>query len=161
MDHVLIRRLEHLTGSLDRPTLRFGIETRDRPGPLHKHGAFPEDGVMVQLHGGLYVARATVRICWVGEYSRIEDVRARTGASALRDLDTFWRGRPRYGYAAVCELEGEQWIDPFWAGPRTYGYEWVLLEDDRKRSSWLSRKDPPRGGDGLLREFRAAFPGRR
>jgi hypothetical protein len=160
VDHVLIRRLEHLTGNVDRPAARFGIETRDRPGPLHKHGAFPDDGVWIQLHGGLFVARATVRICWVGEYSRIDDVRSRTRGSSLENLEGFWRRRPRYGYAAVCELGRESWIEPFWAGPRTYAYEWVLLEDARKRSAWLDRKTPPRGGEVLLREFRAAFPTR-
>jgi hypothetical protein len=54
----------------------------------------------------------------------------------------------------VAELQEERWIDPFWAGPRTYGYEWVVLESDRKRSTWLDPKDPPRGGAALLDEFR-------
>jgi hypothetical protein len=155
VEHVLIRRLEHLSGNAAGPSVRFGVETRDRPGPLHKGGAFPAERVWIQLHGGLFVARATVRICWVGEYSGVDDVRRRTRGSAVHDVDPFWRGRPRYGYAAVAELEQERWIDPFWAGPRTYGYEWVRLEDERKRASWLDPKEPPRGGDGLLRDFRA------
>jgi hypothetical protein len=155
VEHVLIRRLEHLSGTAAAPALRFGIEMRERPGPLHKAGAFPDEDVWIQLHGGLFVARATVRICWVGEYAGVDDVRRRTRGSAVHDLDAFWRGRPRYGYAAVAELQRERWIDPVWAGPRTYGYEWVRLEDDRKRASWLEPKEPPRGGDGLLRDFRA------
>src|SRR5438445_7783660 len=81
MDHVLIRRLEHLTGSSGSPALRFGVEIRDRPGPLHKNGAFEDDTVAVQLHGGLFVARAMVRLCWVGEYSSVDDVRDRTRGS--------------------------------------------------------------------------------
>ena len=44
---------------------------------------------------------------------------------------------------------------PFWAGPRTYGYEWVRLEDEKKRASWLDRREPPRGGESLARSFRA------
>lgn len=154
MDHVLIRRLEHLGGTRERPSLRFGVETRDRPGPLHKAGAFQNDRVWVQLHGGLFVARATVKITWVGEYSDVRSVRDRTRGSALHDMDEFWRGRPRYGYAAVAELDRESWIEPFWAGPRTYGYEWVLLDDEKKATSWLERKPPPRGGEGLLESFR-------
>ncbi len=67
VDHVVIRKLDHLAGSAARPELSFAIETRDRPGPLFKRGAFPDDGVWVQLHGGLFVAKARVRICWVGE----------------------------------------------------------------------------------------------
>lgn len=155
MDHVLIRRLEHLAGTAEAPALAFGVETRDRPGPLFKLGAFPDDPVWIQLHGGLFVARATVRISWVGEYSRIEEVRARTRGSPLHDLDGFWTGRPRYGYAGVVTLQRESWVEPFWAGPRTYGYEWVLLENDRKRATWLERKPPPRGSQGLLESFRA------
>jgi hypothetical protein len=155
VDHVLIRDLDHLTGSAAAPALRFGVETRDRAGPLHKHGAYEDDLVWIQVHGGLFVGRATVRICWVGEYSDIEAVRARAVGSAIHDVAAFWERRPRYGYAGVVTLHREAWIEPFWAGPRTYGYEWVLLESDAKRSSWLDPKAPPRGGEGLLDRFRS------
>ena len=67
MDHVLVRKLEHLTGSRRAPALGYAVETRDRPGPVHKHGAFPGDIVWVQLRGGLLVAKARVKLCWVGE----------------------------------------------------------------------------------------------
>ena len=154
MEHVLIRKLEHLAGS-STPALGFGVETRDRPGPLYKQGAFERDTVWIQLHGGLFVARAVVMIGWVGEYSDIGTVRARTKGSRLHDLDDFWRGRPRYGYAGVVTLGQEKWVEPFWGGPRTYGYEWVVLEKDAKRSSWLDPKPAPRGGDDLLRRFTA------
>jgi len=155
VDHVLIRHLEHLTGSADRPALAFGVEIRDRPGPLYKQGAFEADRVWIQLHGGLFVARASVRIGWVGEYSDVSAVRRRTAGAPIHDVDGFWTGRPRYGYAGVVTLEGETWIEPFWAGPRTYGYEWVALADDRKRASWLDPKSPPRGGEGLRDRFAA------
>jgi hypothetical protein len=155
MDHVLIRRLEHLTGTGEAPELGFAVEIRDRPGPAHKAGAAPKDVVWVQLRGGLFVARARVRMAWIGEFSNVAEVRARTRGSALHDMEAFWAGRPRYGYAAVASLDSERWIDPFWAGPRTYGYEWVLLENEGKRSSWLDPRDSPRGGDALPREFRA------
>jgi hypothetical protein len=155
MDHVLIRRLEHLRGTKGSPALVFGVETRDRPGPLHKLGAFEDDRVWVQLFGGLFVARAVVRISWVGEYSEIGSVRVRTRGSPLFEMDDFWKGRPRAGYAAVATLQREAWVDPFWAGPRTYGYEWVVLQDEAKRTSWLAPKPPPRGGEGLREQFRA------
>jgi len=102
----------------------------------------------------LLVAKAVVRICWVGEYSDIRAVQNRTLGSPVHDLDDFWRGRPRYGYAGVATLVRESWVEPFWAGPRTYGYEWVVLETDAKRSSWLDPKPPPRGGESLLERFR-------
>jgi hypothetical protein len=156
MDHVIIRRLEHLTGSKDAPRAGFAVETRDRKGPAFKTGAFERDVVHLQLHGGLFVARAAVRIGWIAEYSHIDEVRARTRGGPLYDLDAFWQGRPRVGYAAVADLVQERWLpDPVWAGPRTYGYEWVVLEDDAKRRSWLDHKEPPRGGEGLLGEFAA------
>jgi hypothetical protein len=161
VEHVLIRRLEHLTARGDRPALGFAVETRDRPGPAHKTGAGPDDEVWVQLHGGLFVARARVKLAWVGEYGRVDEVRDRTRGSAIHEVDAFWQGRPRYGYAAVAELEAERWVDPFWAGPRTYAYEWIVLESDRKRASWLDRRDPPRGGRQLaetFRSWRAAAP---
>jgi hypothetical protein len=155
MEHVLIRRLEHLTGTRAKPALAFGLETRDRPGPLYKDGAFADDDVWVQLHGGLFVARAKVRICWVGEYAEIGSVLSRTRGSAIQRMDELWAHRPRYGYAAVATLQQEVWIEPFWAGPRTYGYEWILLDQPSKRTAWLDPKPPPRGGEGLREAFEA------
>lgn len=157
MEHVLIRKLEHLAASRSRPDLGYAIETRERPGPAHKTGAYPDDILWIQLHGGLFVARARVELCWVGEYSSIGEVRRRTQGSALFDIKDFWRGRPKYGYAAVASLRGETWVDPFWAGPRTYGYEWVLLDDDKKRVSWLEHREPPRGGSELADRFATTF----
>ena len=159
MDHVLVRRLEHLTGSRRTPALGYAVEMRDRPGPVYKHGAFPDDGVWVQLRGGLLVAKASVRLCWVGEYSSVGEVRARTRGSKLHDVAPFWSGRPRYGYAAVASLEGETWIEPYWGGPRTYGYEWVLLEDAKKRASWLDANPPPRTKDDLAQRFHSWVAG--
>jgi len=153
VDHVLIRGLEHLTGNAELPDLGFAVETRDRPGPAHKEGSSPDDDVWVQLEGGLYVARARIRLGWVGEYSSIDEVRARTRGSPLEALGAFWAGRARYGYAAVASLPRERWIEPFWAGPRSYAYEWVLLESGKKRTSWLDPKPPPRGGEGLRARF--------
>jgi hypothetical protein len=155
VDHVLIRRLEHLTGTAAQPQLGYGVEVRDRPGPLHKHGAFEHDAVWIQLLGGLFVARATVQITWIGEYSDIRQIRQRTADAPIHGIDDFWSGRARYGYAAVATLRREQWIEPFWAGPRTYGYDWVRLEDEKKRGAWLDPKPPPRGGEGLADRFRA------
>lgn len=152
-EHVVIRRLEHLTGTSATPALGFAVEARDRPGPAHKAGAFQDDVMWVQLHGGLYVARARVRIAWVGEFFGIDEVRSRTRGSELHDLEDFWRSRPRVGYAAVATLTDERWVEPFWAGPRTYQYEWVVLENERKRASWLDPKEPPRGGVDLTRRF--------
>jgi hypothetical protein len=154
VEHVVVRRLEHLTGSAQRPELGFAIETRDRPGPAYKTGTSPGEDVWIQLHGGLFVAKAKIQLGWVAEYSSVDSVRSRTRGAAIHDLDEFWRGRPRYGYAVVASLQQERWVEPFWAGPRTYGYEWVTLEDEKKRSSWLEAREPPRGGGKLLEDFR-------
>jgi hypothetical protein len=154
VDHVVIRSLATLTGDPAQPALGFAVETRDRPGPAYKEGSSPDDVVWVQLEGGLFVAKARIVLGWVGEYSSVDEVRARTAGSELHGLDGFWAGRPRYGYAAVARLQHEAWLEePFWAGPRSYGYEWILLENDKKRSSWLDPKPPPRGGEGLRDRF--------
>lgn len=155
MEHVVIRRLEYLTGSADRPALGYAVETRDRPGPAFKNGTSPGEEVWVQLHGGLFVAKAKIKLGWVGEYGGIDSIRRRAAGSTIQDIEDFWKGRPRFGYAVVASLEQERWIEPFWAGPRTYAYEWVVLEDDKKRSSWLEPKEPPRGGGKVLDEFKA------
>src|SRR5438477_28685 len=100
MDHVVIRSLPHLTGDAGKPALGYAVETRDRPGPVHKQGSAPDDVVWLQLEGGLFVARARIRLGWVGEFSSVDEVRDRTAGSELHDLDAFWTGRPRFGYAA-------------------------------------------------------------
>ena len=150
----MIRRLEHLVGSGARPALHHAVETREAPGPAFKNGTSPGEEVWIQLHGGLFVARARIKLGWVAEYGSVDEVRRRTREGPLFDLHEFWRGRPRIGYAVVAELEDERWIEPFWAGPRTYGYEWVTLESEKKRATWLDPKAQPRGGAGLLDEFR-------
>jgi hypothetical protein len=155
VEHVIVRRLEHLTGSAERPSLGHAVETRDRPGPAFKGGTAPGEDVWIQLHGGLFVARATIELGWVAEYAGVNEVRAQTHGSRVHDLNDFWKGRPRLGYAVVASLRDERWIEPFWAGPRTYAYEWILLDSDKKRASWLEPRDPPRGGQALPASFRA------
>ena len=152
MDHVIIRKLEHLTGTSAAPRLGYAVETRTSAGPAYKTGAFPHDVVWIKLHGGLVVGKAEIKLAWVGEFSSIAEIRRRTRGSAIHDLTPFWAGRPKVGYAVVAELTGERWVDPHWAGPRTYGYEWVVL-DEKKRSSWLETKSAPRGGEELLKQF--------
>jgi hypothetical protein len=157
MDHVLIRKLEFIAGSARAPRLEYAVEARDRPGPVYKRGAFPDEEVWIQLHGGLYVGKARIELCWVGEFSSISEVRSRTRGAAIFDMREFWRGRPRFGYAAVASLKHEIWIEPFWGGPRTYGYEWVLMDSDKKHSTWLDKREAPRGSEELVDRFRARF----
>lgn len=152
-DHVLIRKLEHLTGSSGAPRLGFAVETRESAGPAYKNGAFPDDVVWLKLHGGLVVGKATIKIAWVGEYSSINEVRTRTRGALVHDVASFWAGRPKAGYAVVAELAHERWLEPQWMGPRTYGYEWVVLESDKKRDTWLEEKPAPRGGEDLAKAF--------
>lgn len=97
MDHVLIRKLEHLTGNQSRPELGYAIEMRDRPGPADKMGAFENDVVWVQLHGGLIVAKARVEICWRGEFSSPKEIRMRVrersdprGFGLLDEATSLW-----------------------------------------------------------------------
>lgn len=154
-EHVQIRALEHLAGSLGRPDLRTAVETRDRPGPAHKAGVWSDDVVWLQVRGGLIIAKADVRIAWSGEYGLGPDKLEREADDPTLP-ESFWAGRPRYGYAVVAALHRARWVEPFWAGPRSYAYEWIVLEDERKRASWLDPKSPPRGGEDLLRAFLAA-----
>jgi hypothetical protein len=71
VEHVIIRRLEHLTGTAERPVLGYAVETRDRRGPAFKNGTSPGEDVWVQLRGGLFVARAKIQLGWVAEFSNV------------------------------------------------------------------------------------------
>lgn len=152
-DHVLIRKLEHLAGNGRAPALRYAVETRASAGPAYKNGAFPGDIVWLKLHGGLVVGKAQIKIAWVGEYSALREIQARTPGSAIQNDPSFWAGRPKFGYAVVGELQNERWLEPKWQGPRTYGYEWVVIDSDKKRVAWFEEKPPPRGGAELLQSF--------
>jgi hypothetical protein len=153
--HVLIRKLEHFTGTSHAPALRYAIETRTSPGPAHKEGAFPDDVVWLKLHGGLVVGKAAIEIAWVGEFSALNEIRRRTEPTSISRINDFWAGRPKVGYAVVAELKNERWIEPRWEGPRTYGYEWIVLDNDKKVATWTEPKPPPRGGEELLAAFLA------
>ena len=152
-DHVLIRKLEHLAGNDRTPALRYAVETRESAGPAFKNGAFPGDVVWIKLHGGLVVGKAQIKIAWVGEYSSLREIQARTPGSAIQGNASFWAGRPKFGYAVVGELQNERWLEPKWQGPRTYGYEWVVIDSDKKSESWFEDKPAPRGGAELLERF--------
>jgi len=152
-DHVLIRKLEHLAGNERAPALRYAVETRASAGPAYKTGAFPGDIVWLKLHGGLVVGKAQIKIAWVGEYSALREIQARTPGSGIQNNPSFWAGRPKFGYAVVGELQNERWLEPVWQGPRTYGYEWVVIDSEKKQASWFEEKPPPRGGADLLQSF--------
>lgn len=152
-EQVLIRKLEHLTGSESAPRLGYAIETRASAGPVHKKGSFPDDPVSLRLHGGLVIGKARIKIAWVGEYSSVSEIRGRTVGAPIYDIADFWKGRPKAGYAAVGELAFERWVEPYWAGPRTYGYEWILLDSDKKQATWNEEKPAPKGGSELLDRF--------
>ena len=152
-DHVVIRKLEHLAGNARAPALRYAIETRATAGPAFKNGAFAGDIVWIKLHGGLLIAKAAIKIAWLGEYASLREIHARTQGSAIHDDVSFWAGRPKFGYAVVAELQNERWLEPRWQGPRTYGYEWVVMDSDKKTKTWFEEKTPPRGGDELLQRF--------
>lgn len=154
-DHIVIRKLEHLARTERGPALGYAIETRATAGPAFKNGAFAGDIVWIKLHGGLMIGRAEIKIAWVGEYSSLREIQARTTGSAIQSNASFWAGRPKFGYAVVAELQNERWLEPKWQGPRTYGYEWVVMDSDKKTKSWFEDKPAPRGGDELLREFLA------
>ncbi len=153
-EHVAIRALEHIEGDETRPLLRVALETRERPGPAFKQGVFSDDDVWIQLVGGLMVGRARVRESWRGEYSKIDELRRRL--SDVPMPEEMWTGRPRAGYAVIARLQDERWTEPGWRGPRSYAYEWVTLESDSKRASWLDEKPAPRGGEELMQRFIAA-----
>ena len=150
-DHIVIRKLEHLAQTERGPALRYAIETRDTAGPAFKNGAFAGDVVWIKLHGGLMIGKAEIEIAWVGEYSSLREIQART--PGIQADASFWGGRPRFGYAVVAKLQNERWTEPKWQGPRTYGYEWVVMDSDKKVTTWFEDKPPPRGGEDLLQRF--------
>ena len=152
-DHVVIRKLEHLAKTERAPALRYAIETRATAGPAFKNGAFAGDDVWIKLHGGLVIGKAQIKIAWVGEYSSLREIQARTAGSAIQKDMSFWAGRPKFGHAVVAELQNERWTEPRWQGPRTYGYEWVVMDSDKNTKSWFEDKPPPRGGEELLQRF--------
>lgn len=158
MDHVVIFAPEHLRSRNGRPDLSEAVETRDRPGPAFKLGVGPDETVWIRM-GPLLVAKAKVRLAWSGEYAGLDEVRRRT-SGALHDLDDFWAGRPKVGYAVVAALKDVYFLkEPSLAGPRTYGYEWIVIESDKKADTWLTRRPPEDKDAPLVERFRELTEG--
>jgi len=153
VDHVVIMQPEHLQARDGRPRVTVAVEARDRPGPAFKQGVYPDDVVWIRM-GPLLVARATVKIAWKGEYAFIRELRDRTKGSELQHDDDFWQGKPKIGYAVVATLQNARFLpEPALAGPRTYGYDWVVVENDRKRETWLTKRPPEPKDAPLVERF--------
>lgn len=154
VDHVVIFAPEHLAARDGRPKITVAIEARDRPGPAYKHGVYDGDVVWIRM-GPLLVAKAAVAIAWHGEYAVLRELRDRTKGTELYGLDSFWTGKPKVGYAVVAQLEHARFLaEAKLAGPRTYGYEWIVLENDRKRDTWLTPRSPEDKDATVVRRFR-------
>ena len=137
---------EHLSARDGRPNLTMAVEARDRPGPAYKHDVLSDDVVWIRM-GPLLIATARIKLARKIEYAFTKELRERTKGSELYDLDAFWSGKPKIGYAVVAELKEARFLpEPALAGPRTYGYDWIVLENERKHETWLTRR-PPEGKD--------------
>ncbi len=155
MDHVVIFDPEQVTATGGRPEVTCAVEARDRPGPAFKHGVFNDDVVWIRM-GPLLVAKAIVKIAWKGEYAFLDELRERTKGTPLYALDGFWTGKPKIGYAVVAQLLRAKFLpEPALAGPRTYGYEWIVLENERKVETWLTRRPPEPKDEDLVARFNA------
>lgn len=145
---------EQVSATNGRPNVTMAVEARDRPGPAYKQGVFPEDVVWIRM-GALLVAKASVRIAWKGEYALLRELRERTKGTGLYGADSFWAGKPKIGYAIVAHLKDQRFLpEARLAGPRTYGYDWIVLENERKRDTWLETRPPEDKDRELVRRFR-------
>lgn len=145
---------EHVSARDGRPAMTVAVEARDRPGPAYKHGVFPDDVVWIRM-GPLLVAKATVRIAWKGEYAFLRELQQRTRGTELEGLASFWQRKPKIGYAVVATLTDARFVrEPALAGPRSYGYDWIVLENERKRETWLDLRPPEPKDAELVSRFR-------
>ena len=154
MDHVVIFAPEHLEARNGRPNVTVAVEARDRPGPAYKHGVYNDDVVWIRM-GPLLVAKGAVKLATKLEYAFLEELRDRTRDTDLHGLEGFWAGKPKIGYAVVAELKDVRFLnEPCLAGPRTYGYDWIVLENERKAQTWLTKRPPEDKDADLVRRFR-------
>lgn len=154
MDHVVIFEPHHFKSVKGRPDLTVAVEARDRPGPAFKEGVFPDDTVWFRM-GPLLVAKATVKIAWKGEYAFIRELRKRTEETELANDEAWWLRRPKIGYAVVAQLTQARYLSSAkLGGPRSYGYDWIVLDSESKRKTWLNLREPEPKDADLLRRFR-------
>jgi hypothetical protein len=153
VDHVVIFDPALVTARDGRPNVPVALEARDRPGPAYKQGVFSDDMVWIRM-GPLLVAKARVKIAWKGEYAFLREIRDRTKGSPLHDAESFWAGKPKIGYAIVAQLKDIFFLkEPALAGPRSYGYEWIVIENEKKQDTWLTRRPPEDKDAALVRRF--------
>lgn len=159
MDHVVILAPELVSSLGGRPNVPVALEARDRPGPAYKEGVYADDVVWIRM-GPLLVAKASVKIAWKGEYAMLRELRERTKGSVLHASDSFWAGKPKVGYAVVAQLKNQRFLpEAKLAGPRTYGYDWIVLENERKRETWLETRPPEEKDRDLVKRFKELTAG--
>ena len=154
VDHVVILDPDLVTARDGRPRISVAIEARDRPGPAYKEGVYSDDVVWIRM-GPLLVAKAKVKIAWKGEYAFVRELQERTKGTELDGADAFWARKPKIGYAIVAQLKDVFFLkEPALAGPRTYGYDWIVLENEKKQETWLTRKPPEAKDAALVRKYK-------
>jgi hypothetical protein len=139
MDHVVIRRVEYVSGTRDRPEIGIFTQAHQTRHPVPWGQITVGDTVWMKWSRGPIVARATVQGFRQIQACSPDRLRQIVTGCKLYDLKDYWVSLPPAFSAVVIWLDDERWLDsPVFPSARSRGESWVPLKTSELREAWLT-----------------------
>jgi hypothetical protein len=111
MDHVVIRRVEYVSGTRDRPEIGIFTQAHQTRHPVPWGQITVGDTVWMKWSRGPIVARATVQGFRQIQACSPDRLRQIVTGCKLYDLKDYWVSLPPAFSAVVIWLDDERWLD--------------------------------------------------
>jgi hypothetical protein len=134
--HIVIRHLEFLAGSRERPELGVFAQTHAGRPPVPWGQIAPSEPLLVKLADGPIVARAQVEGLRIFEGCDAETLRRATLGYGLHALEAYWSQLPPRFFGMVVFITHENWLEETYTPRiRSRGASWIVAEGT-ERAVW-------------------------
>lgn len=115
MEHVVIRRLEFVAGTREKPEVGVFVQSHKSHRPLNEEKISPNDIVWMKWVEGPLVAKSKILSYHSGEIknSNINEARELTKGTKLFGLDKYWKSlaEKENCFYTVIRLRDEEWLE--------------------------------------------------
>jgi hypothetical protein len=136
--HVVIRRLDYVAGSSEKPAVKVFTQSHASRPPVPWGKLSIGDIAWMKWRSGPIVARGIVE-----GFRQIHDctpdiLRNTVGGTNLYDLVNYWNALPPVFFGMAIFVGQEQWLDsPIFPKARSYSESWIVLDSPEKEAAWL------------------------